>query len=580
MNPYQLFDSDEELFNEQPDQLFHLQESDNDTGDHQPSEPEASEASDSENEQDVLPVFDNRRQVLDDTLYIARSGRVWDGRAPNIGRARAANLVRQQRRLQPRAREIQNPLNAFRLFLSEQIVDIIVRETNRKARAVHAEWNLAHPEEQKEWTETNDVEMEAFIGLLLLAGMFKSMNESLDELWSSETGRAIFRATMRINRFLELLRFIRFDNFNTRQERLAEDKLAAFRDIWALFLALTREHYIPGPYLTVDEQLVSTRGRCNFRQYIPSKPGKYGIKIFWVCDAQNSFPLNAEIYLGRQPGAARAEPNYAQNLVQRLTQHWQNHGRNITLDNFFTSVALAEQLLVTNTTLVGTIRQNRRDIPQEFLPNRRRPIESSLFGFDQELTLVSYVPKKNKAVLLLSSMHHDNRVDPNNHGKPDIVLFYNDTKSGVDNLDHLVRIYSCKRKTNRWPLTLFFNMLDCAGVAAYNIWLQKFPDWNRGKHNKRRLFLKELGRALVQQHIERRLENPRALQRGVRAALSAIGIEIQPAQVAGPNRQERKRCAFCTRERDRKTPIVCVNCQMHCCPEHQIVICPACHGDI
>ncbi|CAF4616702.1 unnamed protein product, partial [Rotaria magnacalcarata] len=30
---------------------------------------------------------------------------------------------------------------------------------------------------------------------------------------------------------------------------------------------------MPGGSLTVDEQLIPTRGRCNFRQYIPSKPG-------------------------------------------------------------------------------------------------------------------------------------------------------------------------------------------------------------------------------------------------------------------------------------------------------------------
>ncbi|KRX31485.1 hypothetical protein T03_15656 [Trichinella britovi] len=37
-------------------------------------------------------------------------------------------------------------------------------------------------------------------------------------------------------------------------------------------------------------------------------------------------------------------------------------------------------------------------------------------------------------------MHHDDAVNEDQEGKPDIVLFYNETKSGVDTLDQLVRI--------------------------------------------------------------------------------------------------------------------------------------------
>ncbi|KAG8233265.1 hypothetical protein J437_LFUL009975 [Ladona fulva] len=56
-------------------------------------------------------------------------------------------------------------------------------------------------------------------------------------------------------------------------------------------------------------------------------------------------------------------------------------------------------------TLLGTIRKNKREIPSEFQPNKSRKINSSLFGFQKNATLVSYVPWVNKAIILLSSMH-------------------------------------------------------------------------------------------------------------------------------------------------------------------------------
>ena len=48
----------------------------------------------------------------------------------------------------------------------------------------------------------------------------------------------------------------------------------------------------------------------------------------------------------------------------------------------------------------------------------------------------------------------------------------------VDNMDHLTTIFSCRRKTNRWPMVLFCNMLDVAGVAAFIIWISLNPDWS------------------------------------------------------------------------------------------------------
>ncbi|KRX43875.1 hypothetical protein T05_13075 [Trichinella murrelli] len=63
----------------------------------------------------------------------------------------------------------------------------------------------------------------------------------------------------------------------------------------------------------------------------------------------------------------------------------------------------------------------------------------SLFYFRRQLTLVSYILKRKNCVLLLSTMHHDEAVRENQQGKPDLVLFCNEMKSGVATLDHLIK---------------------------------------------------------------------------------------------------------------------------------------------
>lgn len=61
-------------------------------------------------------------------------------------------------------------------------------------------------------------------------------------------------------------------------------------------------------------------------------------------------------------------------------------------------------------------------------------INTSRFVFTNELTLVSYTPKRNKIVLLLSSVHHDKAIDQRTN-KPEIIMFYNATKGATDAFD-------------------------------------------------------------------------------------------------------------------------------------------------
>ena len=105
------------------------------------------------------------------------------------------------------------------------------------------------------------------------------------QLFSDQKQNPFYKAAFGINRFQNIRRHVRFDDKRTRQERLKHDKMAAISYIWGLFIENCKSQFSLGAYATVDEQLVPFRGRCPFKQYIPSKPAKYGIKVFWLCDA-------------------------------------------------------------------------------------------------------------------------------------------------------------------------------------------------------------------------------------------------------------------------------------------------------
>ena len=519
----------------------------------------------------------NRGMSTKQNVFTGRNGTVWQKNAPNIGRRRDQDIIRQQPGI---TNEVMctSPVEAFNYFITPAMIDLIVLETNREARRQITQYNIVNVEHQKVWTPVDATEVKAFIGLCLLAGAHRSHHEPVRSLWSESEGQPIYTATMSRSRFTSILKYLRFDNRATRAERQAVDKLAAFRDFWSMFQAQLPKFYVPGTDLCVDEQLVSFRGRCGFRQYIPSKPAKYGIKIWWCCDAATSYPLTGQVYLGRQPGEER-DIGQGQRIVKDLVAPWMRSGRNVTADNFFSSVSLAEDLLQEGLTYVGTVRSNKADVPDEMRARRDRDAHSSLFGFKDQVTLVSYVPKKNKAVLALSTMHHDSSVEGDDC-KPQIILHYNATKSGVDNLDHLVSAFTCRRKVNRWPVVLFGNCVDVSALAAFVVWIAKFPDWKATEGTRRRrYFLSELGNQLVMPHLESRAQIP-TLHAPIRMAMRMIGIEPVACQQAhrGPQGNKRKRCTLCPHSADKKVRLICYNCKKPVCPIHSVqqTICEQC----
>ena len=73
---------------------------------------------------------------------------------------------------------------------------------------------------------------------------------------------------------------IRFDDRRNRLSSAVRDKSAPIRNVYDRWNNNLKCMSL-GKNVTVDEQLISFRGRCPFRYYIPLKPAKYGIKM-WI----------------------------------------------------------------------------------------------------------------------------------------------------------------------------------------------------------------------------------------------------------------------------------------------------------
>lgn len=69
------------------------------------------------------------------------------------------------------------------------------------------------------------------------------------------------------------------------------------------------------------------------------------------------YVINGLLYLGKDE--TRTSTPLGEFVVLKLAEPCLDQGRNLTTDNFFTSISQAEKLVAKRTSLVGTIRGNR-----------------------------------------------------------------------------------------------------------------------------------------------------------------------------------------------------------------------------
>ena len=75
--------------------------------------------------------------------------------------------------------------------------------------------------------------------------------------------------------------------------------------------------------------------------------------------------------------------------------------------------------------------------------------------------------------MLLSTVHKNVTISEEGKKLPESVKYYNETKYGVDVIDQMARIYSTKVSFRRWPLQMFYDVLDLAGINACTLLIRK-----------------------------------------------------------------------------------------------------------
>lgn len=380
-------------------------------------------------------------------------------------------------------RNVSTIVSAFGLFIDDFILNQICKcteaEANRKLKINN--WCLPKNE------------LLAFIAVCYARGVLGMKNMSVNMMFSVEYGPALIRGIMKRDRFKAIMKYLRFDDKATRKERLLSDKFALVSSVWDRFIENCKTCYSPGENVTVDEQLFPSKTRCPFTQFMKDKPDKFGVKFFLVVDVDSKYMLNGFPFLGKVDNPDQENNTAGEQVVLRLMRPYFGGGYNVTTDNYFTSLNLAILLKEQNITLVGTANKKRRWLPDTAkLKNPKLSLHETITYLGPNGTTLSlYQCKKNKSVSVLSSLHKAVRITDSVKRKPETIHFYNQTKYGVDTFHQMAKKYTVKAASRRWPVHIFYNILDMTGINSYIIYKKV-----TGKRISRLNFLLQLAKDL------------------------------------------------------------------------------------
>nr|CAI5860344.1 unnamed protein product [Callosobruchus analis] len=330
--------------------------------------------------------------------------------------------------------KMKTPYEYFQTFFSDDLLQMAVDNTNL----------YSVQQTGKSICFTVD-EMRDFLAIQILMGIVEM--PAYTDYWSQKFRYDDIAEVMPLKRYQQIRRYIRFVN-NANQN---DDPYFKIRPA----LEIVRRNGIAveeEKKQSIDEMMVPYKGKKagSKRQYIKSKPKRWGFKIF-VRASVSGIVYDFVIYGGEQT----------------FREYHQ-----------FTSEEDSNNYGILS---LGTIRSNR--LGNCILENDKVLAKKGRGSFcckNDNVNKISCVKWfDNKAVILVSTyvsvepVITATRYNKKKNGKieipcPNIVKPYNRHMEGVDLMDMLVSLYRTRLKSRRWYLSIFAQMVD---LCMNNAWL-------------------------------------------------------------------------------------------------------------
>ncbi|XP_068235578.1 piggyBac transposable element-derived protein 4-like [Palaemon carinicauda] len=282
------------------------------------------------------------------------------------------------------------------------------------------------------------------------------------------------------DRFLLLTRFMHFADSG---RPIASDRIWKIRSFLSIVVANFKKVFHPFQKIVIDESLILFKGRLVFKQYIPSKRHRFGIKLFVLCDCETGIVLDIIVYTGTDIDIPKEDQSsglgFSGAVVKKMMAPYMGQGHILYTDNWYNSPTLAQFLHDNSTGACGTLRESRKYMPKY---DRKTKVKTVQRETTNKILAVKWIDRK--PVTLLSTIHKGDIVNTGKvhyrtkkkNCKPDVVVDYNENMRLVDKSDCQLSGTECMRKSFKWYHKITLHLIDIIMLDAYNIWLVKTSD--------------------------------------------------------------------------------------------------------
>ncbi|TBU20600.1 transposase IS4 [Hamiltosporidium tvaerminnensis] len=346
------------------------------------------------------------------------------------------------------------PLDFFKLFFTDELIEKIVTETNRYARNKITQKRLSKRSTWHSWVDVTVEEFRAFLGVVLNAGTITLAN--IQEYWTKNFNakKPFFGNILRRERFLQIFWMLHL-NKNNPNDKSLRARTQKVRDYLDFLDERFKENFVPSREISVDESVVGFKGKISFLTYNPNKPTKWGIRMYVMADAYTGYVYSILPYYGSltSEDLIRLDLPVSTRIVLELCNKLLDSnpgstGYHIFTDRYYTSLPLAQELLKLNFNFTGTIQSNRKFLPDSI--KKPRFSENNTFACRSGNILLS--AWKDKRIVLALSSWDVSGTEPVNR---------------VDRADSYATSYCFLRKSLKWWRKLFFWGLEASSVNAY-----------------------------------------------------------------------------------------------------------------
>ena len=329
----------------------------------------------------------------------------------------------------------------------------------------------------KMWRETTADEIKAFISIEIAMGLTVTADRA--DHWSQHwLVGGNFGKIMSYNRYTLLKMCLHFaDNNGQKPKDHPEyDPLYKVRTVLDKCSATYLANIIPGKKVAVDESMLKYKGRLYFKQYLPMKPVKWGIKLFALCDSETGAVLKFFVYTGKSNNGESG--GATKDIVMNLLEPLLGKGHIVYMDNYYTSPELVAELKLAHTGATGTVRANRRKLPPSIktVSNSLKRGEAAKYWSTDHMTAFAWHDVKR--VHVLSSVDNIGTTrtqirsgkEPTgfrNVEKPSSIVDYNKFMGGVDRFDQLASYNNYPHRSYKWYQVIYHFCIEAALVNGF-----------------------------------------------------------------------------------------------------------------